>query len=1022
MVALYSKESITVNFIDPGNGGNGVATYDSTTGKVDNSNIGRRVLLSKNIRLKETDNIFKFSIYCDNPENEKKDFISLDANGIVVGFKQIEHMVPKPLYSDIGLDKDHIESFTLDLSKYLDNDSIEIECEMLRFDYYRTTSSNKDNVSLHEMLKDHPDGNLSDIVIGATGSIYGYFINKTYKVDNKNICIPFGIQKYPKYLVTDFYAISMLKSGSYDEEDFSVNTVVNYVPENILRYAPNLIKLNDFVNYSFDENNTDLINNHTTSIPSLINITKYNKLLTVLDNVYFNIGRINTDFVKSIKIPSTVKTITNPIINWTKNDKINKSSDLVVDFTDYYIGNISLESITYFILGENFKGSFKNLHLSGLNKLVNLYQLSYYFYGITLPDNFTFPELPPNLSDVSYMFYGCKFKNNLQFMPNNYIKISNTLKNELSASGLFVNSIALSGYVPNDTLLITINQNESHKSEFLEIHLNESAVQEKKKSGGWMSKVSPNYVKINNLSNYKILVNIRRLCDYDELIGYDKYPDPEWVNSFLANIINQSYSFSDISSMFSRVYMEMILPSNFWDHLLECTSIDQMFSNYSGFAPTLPLDLFTVKAPKIKKVFSVHFDSYAKHITEFWTIDGIVNKVKDIKSELYYSAKKSDNYFKVPVDWYGESVYSEILNNTTIYENISETSLAVTVIIDMSGYDFKYVVDLGLDAFESNDFHMEITSDLGEKLTLNFDDMTPSFDTDAKTAKFSTTYNMSTKEKYLCITFKYRDTTITKNTNVESLKYSVNYLDFKNRSTSEDIRWSGKAAASRKNLNSGLPTISDDIIAYCDTIHDYKTNPENLFGYNVEAFYVGPVDNDGHSVTNLILSGDVNSINNNIKSLAAWSSQLRPIDENYKVAFIKFNSKNTTLIADNKPCVYYFCDSSINSAEHRFNNYVKSSYSDSKLITNFIKNFTNIIIMANFSDIGVINMRPGISLNNIYPDITSSSLLESISSSSKKYTKLIINEDENREFIFEDFISDINATIENPQILKITAI
>lgn len=168
--ADFRSEKITINFIDPGTGGTGGATYNTTTYKVDNSNIKRTTIETYSINKSDyIDTNPQFSIYSETSSGEIEFLGGWDEpsiKGIAVGFKSIEGMTPLPLYEDLGLASDYIEKFELDLSLYNPGDIIDIECHMLRLDYY------SEKASLHSMLEDHPDGDLSDIVIGYPKTTY----------------------------------------------------------------------------------------------------------------------------------------------------------------------------------------------------------------------------------------------------------------------------------------------------------------------------------------------------------------------------------------------------------------------------------------------------------------------------------------------------------------------------------------------------------------------------------------------------------------------------------------------------------------------------------------------------------------------------------------------------------------------------------------------------------------------------------------------------------------------------------
>lgn len=149
---------LTINFIDPGNGGTGVAELNSDSGKVDSSNIGKRTVVRRSIYRSNTES-FTTDIF-EQENTESADYVyPLNENGIVVGFQNVKGMTTLALYDDIGIEKDHIEKFSLDLTQYQNVDSLDITCDMLRFDYYLTSFR-----TTTELLNE-PQTSLSNMVI-----------------------------------------------------------------------------------------------------------------------------------------------------------------------------------------------------------------------------------------------------------------------------------------------------------------------------------------------------------------------------------------------------------------------------------------------------------------------------------------------------------------------------------------------------------------------------------------------------------------------------------------------------------------------------------------------------------------------------------------------------------------------------------------------------------------------------------------------------------------------------------------
>lgn len=79
--SYFKPNFITINFIDPGTGGSGVATIvDSNTNRVDNSNIGRRVIYTRKIDKNKTP-MLEFDIYSKIGENYE---LPLDRYGGII--------------------------------------------------------------------------------------------------------------------------------------------------------------------------------------------------------------------------------------------------------------------------------------------------------------------------------------------------------------------------------------------------------------------------------------------------------------------------------------------------------------------------------------------------------------------------------------------------------------------------------------------------------------------------------------------------------------------------------------------------------------------------------------------------------------------------------------------------------------------------------------------------------------------------------------------------------------------------
>ena len=173
------KDTVTINFIDPGTGGSGVATIvDSNTNRVDNSNIGRRVILTYQYKRN-----YSFDILIKKDVDNYR--LPLDINGMVIGFKKIDGMIQLPLNNIINPDK--IERFELDFSQ-LTSTEVDIECEMLRFDYY-FESTYRISGKIDALLAEN-NNNLINKIIGFRDNL-----------SPNNIFLDKGIISTPKMMV-----------------------------------------------------------------------------------------------------------------------------------------------------------------------------------------------------------------------------------------------------------------------------------------------------------------------------------------------------------------------------------------------------------------------------------------------------------------------------------------------------------------------------------------------------------------------------------------------------------------------------------------------------------------------------------------------------------------------------------------------------------------------------------------------------------------------------------------------------
>lgn len=643
---------LTINFIDPGNGGTGVATLNPDTYRVDNSNIGRRIVTSRKVY--RTKGTFVSDIF---EQNADKTYVyPLDENGLIIGFQKVTGMTVLPLYEDIGIESDHNEKFSLDLRSHYGSDTLDIICDMLRLDYLF--------LSLYDagkLTNSHEE--YQQLVIGSR--------------DRNRMSATIELSDVPKTIVfrtnfeqadTDDYHVSIVMNRSIASDPQAKTLKIH---KNLFRYYRDSSLHTSTINTSYLDYGDHQL---TLEFEDLVNFWRYqrnNYVEIYPSEIYQDKGII----LKNITLNSAVQ-----LVNEFK--RLIKHAGYIsrlFNLDDSFINRPSYSPKT------TIEDALGNAEID----LSHVYDEAKNITNFSLPFKYNSFKMPDDLLKFNSKIRS--LKGAFRFIDFKNASVPNIFQNKKISNLGYLFHCASNGVLKANSITLHVSKN-MHETPFLgwclrgieNYTLTESSSMIIEKDAINLTydeslsatdlkninfRLSGLFRGFNSNSSAKMINVVKDMSGLDMQFSVDNmmlssYASDDKLLSFTLYSLNKLPTIKSINSSFAYALRLQMIPSQFFDRVDK--DITSMYDLASDSAIDEIDDGLLDKFPKVTNINRAFSNVEVKHIPDWW--NRYSNRITD--SSGTFEDVISHNMFHVPVSWGGyESLGSYGLSMVEVSTN-----------------------------------------------------------------------------------------------------------------------------------------------------------------------------------------------------------------------------------------------------------------------------------------------------------------------------------------------------------------